>query len=62
MLIGPRHHLWMYDGESLARLLREAGFADVAVEPPGVTRIVDPGGLDLKEREAESVYVEAARP
>ncbi len=52
----------MYDGESLARLLREAGFADVAVEPPGVTRIVDPGGLDLKEREAESVYVEAARP
>jgi SAM-dependent methyltransferase len=62
MLIGPRHHLWMYDGESLARLLREAGFVDVAVEPPGVTRIADPGGLDLKERESESVYVEADRP
>jgi len=62
VLIGPRHHLWMYDGASLARLLRDAGFVDTAIEPPGVTRITDPGGLDLKEREAESVYVEADRP
>jgi len=61
-LIGPRHHLWMYDGASLARLLRDAGFVDTAVEPPGVTRITDPGGLDLKEGEAERVYVEADRP
>jgi SAM-dependent methyltransferase len=62
MLIGPRRHLWMYDGASLARLLRDTGFVDVAVEPPGVTRIVDPGGLDLKELAAESIYVEADRP
>jgi SAM-dependent methyltransferase len=61
-VVGPRHHLWMYDGESLARLLRGAGFADVAVVPPGSTSIADPGLLDLRERAAESVYVEAVRP
>ena len=61
-LVGPRHHLWMYDGESLSRLMLETGFADVAVLPPGSTRIPDPGELDLRERAAESVYVEAVRP
>jgi SAM-dependent methyltransferase len=61
-VVGPRHHLWMYDGESLSRLMRETGFADVAVLPPGSTRIVEPGQLDLRERAAESVYVEAVRP
>jgi FkbM family methyltransferase len=61
-LAGPRHHLWMYDGDSLVRLLREAGFTDASVEPPGVTRIADPGQLDLRERVTESVYVEAVRP
>jgi predicted SAM-dependent methyltransferase len=62
VLVGPRHHLWMYDGDSLARLLREAGFADVAVMPPGQTIMADPGDLDLAERASESVYVEAIRP
>lgn len=62
MLVGPRHHLWMYDGDSLAKLLREAGFADVAIMPPGRTIMEDPGRLDLAERAAESVYVEAVQP
>jgi SAM-dependent methyltransferase len=61
-LAGPRHHLWMYDGESLTRLLSEAGFAAAAVVSPGLTRIAEPGQLDLFERAAESVYVEAIRP
>ena len=61
-MVGPRHHLWMYDGESLTRLLREAGFADAAIMPSGTTRIAAPGHLDLRERETESVYVEAVRP
>src|SRR5487761_212628 len=61
-LVGPRHHLWMYDGESLTRLLREAGFRDAAVIQPGLTRIAEPGQLDLTERATESVYVEAVRP
>jgi ubiquinone/menaquinone biosynthesis C-methylase UbiE len=61
-MVGPRHHLWMYDGESLTRLLRQAGFKEAAVMPAGSTMIAEPGELDLSERAAESVYVEAARP
>lgn len=61
-VVGPRHHLWMYDGESLARLLHETGFAEAAAVPPGSTKIATPGRLDLWERAAESVYVEAVRP
>jgi SAM-dependent methyltransferase len=60
-LLGPRHHLWMYDGKSLARLLSNAGFADARVLPAGHTNIVDPRGLDLAERADESVYVEAVQ-
>ena len=61
-LVGPRHHLWMYDGDSLLRLLAEAGFADGEILAPGSTRIADPGQLDLHERATESVYAEAVRP
>jgi len=61
-VIGPRNHLWMYDGASLSGLLRRAGFAEVKVLPPGETAIADPGGLDLKERAEQSVYVEAVNP
>jgi SAM-dependent methyltransferase len=61
-VVGPRHHQWMYDGESLTSLLCGAGFTDVAVMPPGHTRITDPGRLDLRERENESVYAEAVQP
>lgn len=61
-LVGPRHHLWMYDGDSLLRLLAEAGFADGVILPPGSTKIAGPGQLDLHERAKESVYAEAVRP
>jgi SAM-dependent methyltransferase len=61
-LVGPRHHLWMYDGASLTRLLGETGFVDAAVVPAGSTSIAEPGQLDLRERATESVYVEAIRP
>jgi predicted SAM-dependent methyltransferase len=61
-LIGPRHHLWMYDGLSLSKLVSDAGFVDVMIMPAGKTNISDPGSLDLEERANESVYVEAAQP
>jgi hypothetical protein len=61
-LIGPRHHLWMYDGRSLSKLVTDAGFTDVTIMPPGKTNIPKPGGLDLEERAGESVYVEATAP
>ena len=62
LLVGERHHLWMYDSASLIRLLEEAGFEDARRRPPGQTGISDPGPLNLREREGESVYVEARKP
>jgi predicted SAM-dependent methyltransferase len=61
-LIGPRHHLWMYDGTSLARLLTDAGFTNVAIMPAGTTNIPEPGDLNLAERVDESIYVEGFQP
>lgn len=58
LLVGYRHHLWMYDGSSLVRLLLAAGFSDAHVFSPGQTLINNPVGLDLYERMDESVYVE----
>lgn len=62
LLSGGRGHRWMYDGPSLQRLVAAGGFADVEIVPSGETRLADPGELDLREREIESVYVEANRP
>jgi hypothetical protein len=61
LLVGGRQHRWLYDASSLCNLVRGCGFADATEQPPGVTRIPDPGPLDLREREDESLYVEAVR-
>lgn len=62
LVTGNRSHQWMYDGASLAKLLAEAGFESPRVLPPGETTLRDPAGLDLHQREDESVYVEAIAP
>jgi predicted SAM-dependent methyltransferase len=62
VVVGPRHHQWMYDGKSLEKLLREGGFSKVCQVPSGTTGIPNPGALDLFEREDESVYVEGVAP
>ncbi len=62
LIVGPRHHHWMYDGKSLCDLLSRTGFADSRVMPAGMTRIENPGDLELAERSSESVYVEALNP
>ncbi len=61
LIAGPRLHGWMYDEASLVRLLRAHGFSGVAAVPPGETGIREPGELDLREKEDESVYVEAVK-
>ena len=61
-LVGDRHHLWMYDGNSLCKLLLAAGFQNPQVMESGTTTIRDPGTLNLREREPESVFVEAVNP
>ena len=62
LLVGTRHHQWMYDGNSLSRLLQRNGFIETEVVPVGQTNIPEPESLDLKERSSESVYVEARKP
>lgn len=59
LLVGARHHQWMYDGVSLCRLLLAHGFVKAEVLPAGKTKIQAPEPLDLQERLSESVYVEA---
>ncbi|HTP29872.1 MAG TPA: methyltransferase domain-containing protein [Anaeromyxobacteraceae bacterium] len=60
--LGTRGHVWMYDARSLIRLLKLAGFVEIAAVAPGETRIENPGPLDLAERAEESIYVEASKP
>ncbi len=62
LLVGTRHHLWMYDGNSLSRLLERHGFAEAEIMPIGKTNIPKHEPLDLQERSSESVYVEAKKP
>jgi len=60
--VGPRHHQWMYDGNSLSALLEKHDFIEAEVMPAGLTKILDHEPLDLQERSFESVYVEAEKP
>lgn len=61
LIVGSRHHQWMYDGDSLSKLLFSKGFRNVRIQTPGETMISNPGLLDLFERADESVYLEACR-
>ena len=61
-LTGGRGHHWMYDRDSLARLLQKAGFVDIESMEEGRTSIVEPGALNLYEREADSLCFEARQP
>lgn len=62
LAVGQRHHHWMYDAASLILHLETAGFCDAVEVLAGKTTIPDPGQLNLREREEDSVYVEARRP
>jgi SAM-dependent methyltransferase len=59
LCIGDRHHVWMYDGRSLCKLLSSAGFQNPCIMECGITQIIEPGELNLREREPESVFAEA---
>ena len=51
----------MYDGASLSKLMLEMGFKDVIVQDAGETCINNVKGLNLFEREENSVYVESIK-
>jgi len=58
---GYRQHQWMFDGDSLANLMKSQGFRNVTIQLSGNTLIENPGNLNLFEREKESVVVEAKK-
>jgi predicted SAM-dependent methyltransferase len=62
LLVGARNHQWMYDGNSLSRLLQSHGFVKTELMPAAQTKILDHEPLDLQERASESVCVEAEKP
>lgn len=62
LLIGTRHHRWMYDGNSLSRLFQINGFTSIKVMQPGQTSIKNYQPLDLYEKAEESVFVEGEKP
>ncbi|MFZ0964137.1 MAG: methyltransferase domain-containing protein [Terriglobia bacterium] len=61
LILGDKEHIWMYDSQSLVRLLQRARFVDAREMAPGETMIPEPAPLNLREREEESIYVEARR-
>lgn len=60
-LNGYRHHQWMYDGNSLSNLFKEAGLKNIKICAEGETTIKNSTGLDLYERGKNSVYVEGTK-
>ncbi|TAJ87544.1 methyltransferase domain-containing protein [Reyranella sp.] len=62
LVTGGRGHHWIYDRQSLTKLVEKAGFADVQVAGGTSTRISDPGALVLDERDGDTICVEALRP
>lgn len=61
ILIGYRHHQWLYDYKSLSKVIFEVGFKEVIEQKPGGTCIKNYGELDLKERAHGSLFVEAIK-
>tara|TARA_B100000686_G_C16631529_1_gene884944 strand:- start:4 stop:657 length:654 start_codon:yes stop_codon:yes gene_type:complete len=62
IVVGPRHHQWMYDGNSLCNLLNKHGFVKTEIMPAGHTKISNYEPLNLTEKRSKSVYVEAEKP
>jgi len=54
-------HLWIYDAESLSRLLTKAGFASVVRQSFGISQHPAMQGIDYEIRAFESLYVEAVK-
>lgn len=61
LILGFRDHQWMYDTKSISILLKKAGFKNIKILNPGKTFIKDPTGINLFERESESLYMEAIK-
>jgi predicted SAM-dependent methyltransferase len=59
-IYGSRNHQWMYDSQSLIKLLEENGFSNAKCYKAGESMIKD-DKLNLSERINESIYIEAIK-
>ncbi len=59
LVAGSRHHQWLYDTNSLTKLLLRNGFSQVKSLEIGKTLIPNPGELNLYEDAGASMYIEA---
>ena len=62
LFVGDRSHQYMYDEDSLCRLLTQSGFRSARNVAAGETTIPCTGQLNLSERSPGSVYAEAVNP
>ncbi len=58
LMFGDRKHKWMYNGESMKKFIETHSNFKAVILPAGKTEIVGETGINLKERESESVYLE----
>lgn len=58
LFFGDRNHKWMYDGESMKEFIESHSNFKATILSAGETTIVGETGIDLRERESESVYLE----
>ena len=62
VIMGHGWHHAMYNEQSLVRLVEEAGFVNITILRPGETMIANHDGLNLREHEEQSIYLEAYKP
>jgi len=55
------HHKQMFDAQSLAHMLQEAGFPAPEFSTFGSSRIAEIAKIELESRRSESLYVEATK-
>lgn len=61
LLFSDRKHKWMYDGKSMKEYIETHSSFDDIVLPAGETTIKGKMGINLREREGESVYLECRK-
>jgi predicted SAM-dependent methyltransferase len=59
LIMGHRWHHAMYNEASLVQLIKAAGFINIAILKPGDTMIPYHSGLNLRENDRESIFLEA---
>ncbi len=57
----PNSHKWLYDYESLSKLMLNCGFSEIVLQKYKIGVVPDIDKLDRKETEEDSIFVEAKK-